>query len=137
MTCIRTLADLARAAEDLRRLACTVPGLEVLYEERDFRRYQSGQPTVISGAYITTVLQYGYTWPILQLYGRSGPTGTFGNHVLRTKPRAQAGAAHAPGGGQRHAAQTSEERVAAAGEHLVGVRAHAVREGEGDEGDCI
>ena len=67
-----------------------LPGLEVFYEEQDFRRYQSGQPTVFSGAYIITVLQYVYTWLIFQLYGRSGPTGTFGNSVPPTKPRAQA-----------------------------------------------
>ena len=42
-------------------------GLEVLYasEEQGFRRYQSGQPTVFSGAYIITVLQYVYVWPVL------------------------------------------------------------------------
>ena len=34
-----------------------LPGLEVLYEERDFRRYQSVQFTVFSGAYIIPVLQ--------------------------------------------------------------------------------
>ena len=36
-----------------------------------------------------TVLQYIYTWLILQLSGRSGPTGTHGNSVLTTNPRAQ------------------------------------------------
>ena len=46
-----------------------------------FRRYQSGQPTVFSGAYIITVLQYVYTWLLLQFCGRSGPTGTHGNSV--------------------------------------------------------
>ena len=68
------------------------PGLEVLYEKHDFRRYQSGQPTVFSGTYIIrfiTVLQYVYTWLVLWFYGRSGPTGTFGNLVPPTKPRAQ------------------------------------------------
>ena len=52
--------------------------LEVLWGERDFRRYQSGQPTVFSGAYIITMPQYVYTWLILQICGRSAPTGTFG-----------------------------------------------------------
>ena len=47
-------------------------------EEQDFRRYQR---TVFSGAYTITVLQYVYTWVILQFCGRSGPTGTFGNSV--------------------------------------------------------
>ena len=32
-----------------------IAGFEVLYEEQDFRRYQSGQPTVFSGAYIINV----------------------------------------------------------------------------------
>ena len=32
--------------------------------------------------YIITVLQYVYTRLILQLYGRSGTTGTHGNYVL-------------------------------------------------------
>ena len=62
-------------------------GLEVLCEEHDFRRYQSGQPTVFSGAYM---LQYVYTLLLLQFCGRSGPTGTFGNSVPPTKPRTQA-----------------------------------------------
>ena len=66
-----------------------VPGLQVLWGERCFRRYQSGQRTVFSGAYIITVLQCVYTWLILQLCGRSGPTGTHGNSILTTKPRAQ------------------------------------------------
>ena len=49
----------------------------------DFRRYQSGKPTVFSGAYIITVLQYVYMWRIWQLCGRFGLTapGTFGNSV--------------------------------------------------------
>ena len=53
---------------------------------------QSGQPTVFSGTYIITVLQYVDTWLILQLCVRSGPTGTpgRGNSVPRTKRRAQA-----------------------------------------------
>ena len=42
------------------RLPWLAPRLEVLYEEQDFRRYQSGQPIVFSGAYIITVLQYVY-----------------------------------------------------------------------------
>ena len=54
-----------------------VPRFQVLYEEQDLRRYQSGQPTVFSGAYIMTVLEYVYTWLILQFCGRLGPTGTF------------------------------------------------------------
>ena len=45
-----------------------------------FRGYQSGHCTVFSGACIIA----------LQLFGRSGPTGTHGNAVLTTKPRAQA-----------------------------------------------
>ena len=49
-------------------------GLEVLCEDQDFRWYHSDQPTVFSGAYIITVLRYGYRWLILQLYGCSGPT---------------------------------------------------------------
>ena len=61
--------------------------LEVLYEKHDFRRYQSGQPTVFSGTYIITVPQYVYTWLILQFCGRSGPTGAFGNSFPCTKPR--------------------------------------------------
>ena len=40
------------------------------------QRYQSGQLTVFSGAYTITVLQYVYTWLILQLRGRSGPTAS-------------------------------------------------------------
>ena len=32
--------------------ACPHAGLEVLWAEQSFRRYQSGQPTVFSGAYI-------------------------------------------------------------------------------------
>ena len=64
------------------------PGLEGLFEDKDFRRYQSGQPTIFSGAYIITLLQYVYTWLILQFYGRLGPTGTFGNSVPPTKRRA-------------------------------------------------
>ena len=39
-------------------LRYVMPGLEVLYEKYDLRRYQSGQPTVFSGTYIVTVLQY-------------------------------------------------------------------------------
>ena len=67
------------------------PGFEVLYEEHDFRRYQSGQRALFSGSHIITVLQYAYVymWPILHFCGRSGPTGTFGNSVPRTKRRAQ------------------------------------------------
>ena len=51
-------------------------GSSVLWEDRNFRRYQSGQRTVFSGACIIIVLQCVYTWLILQLCGRSGPTGT-------------------------------------------------------------
>ena len=61
-----------------------------LYEKYDFRRYESGQPIVFSDAYIIAVLQSVYMWRMLQFCGRSGPTGTFGNSVPRTKRRAQA-----------------------------------------------
>ena len=64
-----------------RLVAGVVPEPEVLYEKHDFRRYQSGQPTVFSDTYIMTVPQYVYTWLILQFCGRSGPTGTLGNLV--------------------------------------------------------
>ena len=43
-------------------------GVAVLYGKYDFRRYQFGQPTVFSGAYIITVLQYLYMWRILQFW---------------------------------------------------------------------
>ena len=61
-------------------------GFEVLYE---FRRYQSGQPTIFSGTYIITIMQRVYTWFILQLSANFGPTGTFDNSVPPTKPRTQ------------------------------------------------
>ena len=48
-------------------------GLEVLWEEQDFRRYQSGQPTVFSGAYIITALLYVCMWLMLKFCRRSGP----------------------------------------------------------------
>ena len=88
----RLSRDFLLAGSRWRREAALSPGtrLEVLYKEQDFRRYQSGQLIVFSGMYIITILQYVYMWLILQYCGHSGPTGTFGNHVLRTKPRAQA-----------------------------------------------
>ena len=45
--------------------------LKVLWEARDFRRYQSGQSTVVSGTHIITVPRYVYTWLILQFCRRS------------------------------------------------------------------
>ena len=59
-----------------------VPGLQGLWRERCLRRYQSGQRTVFSGAYIRTVLQCVYTWLVLQLCGRSGPSGPTETPVL-------------------------------------------------------
>ena len=68
-------------------------GLEVLYEEQDFRRYSSTSraslPYLAAHTSYLTVLQYVYTWLILQFCGRSGPTGTFGNSVPPTKRRTQ------------------------------------------------
>ncbi len=64
---------------------CHETALRILYEEHDFRRYQSGQPTVFSDTYIITVPQYIYTWLILKFCGRSGLTGTFGNSVPRVQ----------------------------------------------------
>ena len=52
-----------------------------------FRRYQSGQRTVFSGAHIITVLQCVYALLLLQLCGRSGPTRTHGSSVFTAKPR--------------------------------------------------
>ena len=54
-------------------------GLEVLWGDLSYDRYQSGHLTVGIGACIITVLQYVYTWLVLlvlQFIGRSGPTGT-------------------------------------------------------------
>ena len=64
-------------------------------EEQASRRYQSGQPTVFSGAYIIVlaVLQCVYTWRILQLCGipvRLAPSGTQfrrGWHKTAWEPR--------------------------------------------------
>ena len=55
------LLSLDYSADNLANSAYKHPpasGLEVLYEEQDFRRYHSGQPTVFSGANIITVLRY-------------------------------------------------------------------------------
>ena len=86
-----TQDDAAKRHKRLLRLDRAFLGsLEDLCAQQDFRRYQSGQPTVFSGTYIITVLQYACTLLILQHCGRSGPTGTFGNSVPPTKPRTQA-----------------------------------------------
>ena len=52
-----------------------------------------------------TVLQYVYTWLILQSCGRSGPTGTFGNSVPHTNTsRPGSGANHTLGSAFRSTA---------------------------------
>ena len=52
------------------------------WQERIFRRYQSGQLAVFSGANAMVALQYVYIWLILQVCGHSGPTCIHGNPVL-------------------------------------------------------
>ena len=54
------------------------------------------------------MLQYVYTWPILQFCDRSGPTGTFGNAVPPTTPRTQV---RGGGGGGARGEGASESRA--------------------------
>ena len=57
-----------------------------------FRGHQMGQHIVFSGTYIITVLHCVDMRLILQLCGRSGPTGTWHeNVVLTTQPRIKPG----------------------------------------------
>ena len=61
-----TQDDAAKRHKRLLRLDRAFLGsLEDLCAQQDFRRYQSGQPTVFIGTYIITVLLYIYTWLIL------------------------------------------------------------------------
>ena len=83
-----------RAAPSSHRCAENEPALQlgsrVLWaSENGVSVGTSRTSTVFSGAFLITVLQYVYTWLILNICGRAGPTGTNGNSVLNPKPRAQ------------------------------------------------
>ena len=69
---------------------CALPGFEVLWRNYCVSEGASRFRTSAKLQYepCVTILQRGYDVCAAK-YGRLGPTGTFGNHVFRTKPRAQ------------------------------------------------